>query len=241
MFSKAKSKKKQLKMLASQLITVQDPQSIVSEQFKTIRTNINFSMSDKHISTLLITSSTPSEGKSTNSANIAAVFAQAEKKVLLIDSDMRKPTAHHTFAVENTMGLSDLLIRQHTIEEVLQKTTIEGLDIITSGPIPPNPTELLSSEAMDQLIEILNDKYDLVIFDAPSVLSVTDAQILSNKCEGVILVVNTGKTEKDNVVKAKNILLASKANMLGVIMNNFILRKDLNYYKYYNNSENRIN
>ena len=240
MFSKAKSKKKQLKMLASKLITVQDPQSIVSEQFKTIRTNINFSMPDKHISTLLITSSTPSEGKSTNSANIAVVFAQSEKKVLLIDSDMRKPTAHHTFALKNEMGLSDLLIRQRTIEEVLQKTTIEGLDVITSGPIPPNPTELLASETMDQLIEVLNDKYDLVIFDAPSVLSVTDAQILSNKCEGVILVVNTGKTEKDNVVKAKNILLASKANMLGVIMNNFTLGKDHHYYKYYGNGENQV-
>ena len=186
MFSKEKSKKKQPKMLARKLITVQDPKAIVSEQFKTIRTNINFSMPDKDISTLLITSSTPGEGKSTTSANIAVAFAQSGKKVLIIDSDMRKPTAHHTFAVKSEMGLSDLLTRQHTLEEVLQKTTIERLDLITSGPIPPNPAELLASKTMDHLIEVLKDKYDLVIFDAPSVLSVTDAQILSNKCEGVI-------------------------------------------------------
>ena len=237
MFSKEKSKKKQPKMLARKLITVQDPKAIVSEQFKTIRTNINFSMPDKDISTLLITSSTPGEGKSTNSANIAVVFAQSGKKVLLIDSDMRKPTAHHTFAVKNAIGLSDLLTRQHTLEEVLQKTTIERLDLITSGPIPPNPAELLASKTMDQLIDVFKDKYDLVIFDAPPVLSVTDAQILSNKCEGVILVVNTGKTEKDNVLKAKNMLESSKANMLGVIMNNFKLEKDHYYYQYYGNDE----
>jgi len=238
MFSKEKSKKKQPKMLARKLITVQDPKAIVSEQFKTIRTNINFSMPDKDIATLLITSSTPGEGKSTNSANIAVVFAQSGKKVLLIDSDMRKPTAHHTFAVKNAIGLSDLLTRQHTLEEVLQKTTIERLDLITSGPIPPNPAELLASKTMDQLIDVLKDKYDLVIFDAPPVLSVTDAQILSNKCEGVILVINTGKTEKDNVLKAKNMLESSKANMLGVIMNNFKLEKDHYYYQYYGNDEN---
>ena len=237
MFSKEKSKKKQPKMLARKLITVQDPKAVVSEQFKTIRTNINFSMPDKDIATLLITSSTPGEGKSTNSANIAVVFAQSGKKVLLIDSDMRKPTAHHTFAVKNAIGLSDLLTRQHTFEEVLQKTTIERLDLITSGPIPPNPAELLASKTMDQLIDVLKDKYDLVIFDAPPVLSVTDAQILSNKCEGVILVVNTGKTEKDNVLKAKNMLESSKANMLGVIMNNFKLEKDHYYYQYYGNDE----
>ncbi|MEK4385206.1 CpsD/CapB family tyrosine-protein kinase [Solibacillus sp. FSL W7-1464] len=233
MFKKFKRKKMQPATLARKLITASNPKSIVSEQFKTIRTNINFSMPDKDIQTIVLTSSTPGEGKSTNSSNIAVVYAQAGKKVLLVDSDMRKPTAHHTFGIKNVNGLSTVLIRQHTIEEVVNKTDIEGLSLITSGPIPPNPAELLASKTMDQFIETAKETYDLIIFDAPPVLSVTDAQILSNKCEGTLLIINSGVAEKENVIKAKEMLLVSKANIIGAVLNNYKIDKDHYYYQYY--------
>lgn len=233
MFKKIKTKKSRPATLARQLITVANPKSIVSEQFKTIRTNINFSMPDRDLQTMVLTSSTPGEGKSTNSSNIAVVFAQSGKKVLLVDSDMRKPTTHHTFGLKNVSGLSTVLIRQNTVEEVTQKTEIEGLSLITSGPIPPNPAELLSSKTMDQFIETVKEKFDIIIFDAPPVLSVTDAQILSNKCEGTLLIINSGIAEKENVNKAKEMLLASKANIIGAVLNNYKIDKDHYYYQYY--------
>ena len=233
-----REKHKQTKStLARKLITVQSPKSVVSEQFKTIRTNINFSMPDKDIKSIVVTSSTPGEGKSTISSNSAVVFAQSGKKVLLVDGDMRKPTAHHTFNIANAAGLSTVLTRQQTVDQVVHKSEIEGLHVITSGPIPPNPAELLGSKMMEQLITKLTEQYDLVIFDAPPVLSVTDAQILANKCQGTILVVNSGTAEKDGVLKAKEALVASKANILGVVLNNYVLEKDHYYYQYYGNAE----
>ena len=153
MFGTKKKNSNRPKTLARKLITVQSPKSVVSEQFKTIRTNINFSMPDQDLKTLLVTSSTPGEGKSTNSSNIAVVYAQSGKKVILIDSDMRKPTVHHTFGMKNSIGLSNVLTRQHTFEQVVHKTDVEGLHIITSGVIPPNPAELLASR---QWISSLN-------------------------------------------------------------------------------------
>ena len=237
MFSFSKKKDTDKTTLARQLITVREPKSIVSEQFKTIRTNINFSMPDEDLRTIVITSTTPGEGKSTSSSNIAVVFAQSGKKVLLVDGDMRKPTVHYTFKLKNVRGLSNLLTRQYDVEEVVQNTEVNGLSVITSGPIPPNPAELLASQTMDRLIEGLLKQYDFIIFDAPPVLSVTDAQIMANKCDGTILVVQTAKTEKDNILKAKEVLVASKANMIGVILNRYVLEKDHYYYQYYGTTE----
>ncbi|PIC64052.1 capsular biosynthesis protein [Sporosarcina sp. P13] len=232
------TKKKQPKQsVARKVVTYTNPKSVVSEQFRTLRTNINFSMPDHDLKSILFTSAVPGEGKSTASANTAVVFAQQGKKVLLIDADMRKPTTHYTFSRMNATGLSNLLTRQWELDDVIQQTDIEGLDLITSGPIPPNPVELLSSKTMDTLLEKLKAKYDLLIFDAPPVLSVTDAQILSNKAEGTILVLNAGKTEKDSVLKAKEALVSSQANILGTVFNNFVLHKDHYYYQYYGNEE----
>lgn len=232
-----KKKKKKSTTAARKLITIENPKAVVSEQFRTIRTNIDFSLPDKDLKTLLFTSSTPGEGKSTSASNVAIVFAQAGKSVLLIDADMRKPTMHHTFRVINTMGLSNLLTRKSTRQDVVMHTVIDGLDLITSGPIPPNPAELIGSKTMDALMNELIDLYDIVIFDAPPLLSVTDAQILSNKCDGTILVVNSGITEKVNVVKAKEHLVAAKANILGTLLNNFVLKKDHYYYEYYGTTD----
>lgn len=228
-----KKNKQPMQAAARKLVTKYNSKSIVSEQFRTVRTNINFSMPDKELRTLLITSSSPGEGKSTSAANMAIVFAQEGRKVLLVDADMRKPTMHYTFHKTNTTGLSNLLTKQGLLEVVTKDTDIEGLFLITCGPIPPNPAELIGSNSMDALLGELTSQYDLVIFDAPPLLSVADAQILSNKCDGTILVVNSGVTEKESAVKAKETLLSAKANILGTLLNNFVLEKDHYYYQYY--------
>ena len=232
-----KRKKQPLQNVARKLVTNVNPKSVVSEQFRTVRTNINFSTPDKELKTLLFTSSSPGEGKSTSAANIAIVFAQEGKKVLLVDADMRKPTMHYTFHTTNTTGLSNLLTKQWSLEEVTKDTEIENLYLITCGPIPPNPAELIGSNSMVALIGELKEQFDLIIFDAPPVLSVTDAQILSNKCDGTILVINSGSTEKDSAIKAKESLVSAKANILGTLLNNFVLEKDHYYYQYYGTAE----
>lgn len=231
----AKAKKK-LTTMARKLITFSNPKSVVSEQFRTIRTNITFSMPDQDLKTLLVTSSSPGEGKSTSSSNIGVVFAQAGKRVLIVDADLRKPTVHHTFHLKNSLGLSNVLTRQCDLYDAIQLSDIENLSIITSGLIPPNPAELLASKTMNMLIKELSTQFDLIIFDAPPVLSVTDAQILSNKVDGTVLVVNSGEAEKDSVVKAKEALAKSQANILGVIMNNYKLERG-SYYQYYGTGE----
>jgi len=232
-----KKKKKPVQTVARKLVTNVNPKSIISEQFRTVRTNINFSMPDQDLKTLLFTSSTPGEGKSTCAANVAIVFAQEGKKVLLIDADMRKPTVHYTFHITNSTGLSNLLTRKWELQDVVNETEVEGLHLVTCGPIPPNPAELLGSKTMDALIEELKTHYDIIIFDAPPLLSVADAQILSNKCEGTILVLNSGMTEKANALKAKEALVSSKANILGTMLNNFVMEKDHYYYQYYGTGE----
>lgn len=233
----ARKNKKTLQSVARKLITRTNPKSIVSEQYRTIRTNINFSMPDDELKTIIFTSASPGEGKSTTASNLAIVFAQEGKKVLLVDADMRKPTVHYTFHLTNTIGLSNLLTRKQTLDEVVKDSGTPGLDIITCGPIPPNPAELLGSKTMDQSLEEMKTKYDMVIFDAPPVLSVTDSQILSNKCDGTILVISSGQTDKDSVLKAKEALLSAKAHIIGTVLNNFILEKDHYYYQYYGAAE----
>lgn len=215
------------------LITAKKPQHIISEQFRTIRTNLQFSMPDKDLKTLLITSSIPGEGKSTNAANIAVVFAQEGKRVLLVDADMRKPTLHYTFPMSNSQGLSTILTRQHEFIEAIEVTIVEGLFLIPSGPIPPNPSELLSSKNMEVFLETVVQEFDIVIFDAPPVLSVSDALILGNKCDGTLLIVNSGAVDKSDVVKAKASLQASQARILGAVMNNYKLPKGKYYYDMY--------
>ncbi|AQQ54217.1 CpsD/CapB family tyrosine-protein kinase [Planococcus lenghuensis] len=233
----AKTTKKGLQQVARKLIANSNPKSYVSEQYRTVRTNISFSSADKEVSTLLVTSAVPGEGKSTTSANLAVVFAQSGKRVLLVDGDMRKPTSHYTFHVNNAIGLSNLLTRQANMEDAIRRTNIENLDLITSGPIPPNPAELLASRTMDAVLQELLSGYDLVIFDAPPVLSVTDAQILANKCEGTILVVNSGATEKENALKAKEAIQKTNGRILGTVLNNFKFEKENGYYQYYGTAE----
>ncbi|RNF39507.1 CpsD/CapB family tyrosine-protein kinase [Planococcus salinus] len=225
--------KKGLEFASRNLIAFTTPNSLVSEQFRTLRTNINFSSPDQKIQTIVITSAAPSEGKSTAAANLSIVFAQEGKKVLLVDADMRKPTMHHTFNVGNVQGLSRVLTRQSNLETAIRATKVVGLDLLTCGSLPPNPAELLGSKSMDTLIEQMKKAYDIVIFDAPPMLAVTDAQLLANKCDGAILIVNSGKTDKKEVVKAKETIVKSNCRLIGAVLNNFTLSKDSAYSHYY--------
>ncbi|WP_342433994.1 CpsD/CapB family tyrosine-protein kinase [Neobacillus sp. FSL H8-0543] len=209
-----------------------DPKSPISEQYRTIRTNVQFSTVDEEVKTLMVTSSGPGEGKSTTVANLAVVFAQQGKKVLLVDADMRKPTAHYTFNMSNVYGLTSVLTKQATLINAVEESQENNLFILTSGPIPPNPAELLSSKAMEQFFLDAQEFFDLVIFDTPPLLAVTDAQILANKCGGTILVISSGKTENEMALKAKELLDTAQSKLLGVVLNNKKI-ENTNYYYYY--------
>ncbi|MHC8514324.1 CpsD/CapB family tyrosine-protein kinase [Sporosarcina sp. ITBMC105] len=235
MFNRRKQKK--IRTSARSLVAHDDPKSIVSEQFRTIRTGIDFSLPDKELETLLVTSSTPSEGKSTVSANTSIVFAQNGKRVLLVDADMRKPSVHYTFDLTNNVGLTDVLAKNATVQEAVKTTDIDNLHVLTCGPLPPNPAELLGSKSMETFMESVKEQYDLVVFDTPPILSVTDGLVLANKCDGVVVVVRSGVTEKENIVKTKEALLLSKANIFGVVLNSFELTKEHYYYNYYGVNE----
>ncbi|MFH7818880.1 CpsD/CapB family tyrosine-protein kinase [Neobacillus thermocopriae] len=215
------------------LVTMFNPKSPVSEQFRTIRTNIQFSFIDKELRTLMITSSGPGEGKSTIAANMAVVFAQQGRRVLLVDADMRKPTVHYTFNQLNTYGLTSVLARQMTLEKAVKETDEKDLFLLTSGPIPPNPAELLSSMAMERFFREAQEQFDMIVFDTPPLMAVTDAQILANKCDGTILVVSSGKTDKDQLVKAKDLLDSVQSKLLGTVLNNKEI-KNTQYYYYGN-------
>lgn len=215
------------------LITLVDPSSPVSEQYRTIRTNIQFASSvDRKLQTLVITSSGPSEGKSTTAANLAVVFAKSGQKVLLVDADMRKPTVFKTFQLTNEVGLSTVLSTGKNIGDAAQPTSIENLSVLTSGPKPPNPSELLGSMHMDQVINEARNLYDIVIFDMPPVVAVTDAQIMASKVDGTLLVIRENVTKKESVTKAKELLHLVNARVLGVVYNGAEQSKDQGYYYY---------
>lgn len=226
-----KKKEKVVGTNSRQLITRQNPRSPISEQYRTIRTNIEYSSFDEEIRSIVVTSSGPGEGKSTTISNLAIVFAQQGKRVLLIDADMRKPTAHYTFNIKNNFGLTNILKKQRTLQDTIQQSE-ENLYILPSGPIPPNPAEILGSKSMEELLEDAYSQFDLILIDTPPVLAVTDAQILSNKCSGTVLVVSSGKTEIEAATKAKELLINSKARILGVVLNQK-KAKESQYYYYY--------
>ncbi|RST59558.1 polysaccharide biosynthesis tyrosine autokinase [Siminovitchia terrae] len=215
------------------LITKLNPKSPISEQYRTIRTNIEFSSIDEEIRSIMVTSSGPGEGKSTTTANLAVVFAQQGKRVLLIDADLRKPTAHYTFGITNTFGLTNVLTRQMELKDAIKTTDEELLHVLPSGPIPPNPAELLSSKGMKEFFEEAKDTYDMIIFDTPPVLAVTDAQILSSQCDGAVLVISSGKTEIEAAAKTKELLENTNGKILGVVLNNKKMNRKNDYYYYY--------
>jgi capsular exopolysaccharide synthesis family protein len=227
-----KNKKVRTPDPARKLIAALDPKSPISEQYRTIRTNIQYSSIDNNIHTLMVTSSGPGEGKSTSAANLAVVFAQLGKKVLLVDADLRKPTAHRTFGINNLFGFTTVLTKQATLEKTVIETEEKDLYLLTSGPVPPNPAELLSSKSMEKFIEDAKMLFDYIIFDTPPLLAVADPQIIANKVDGSVFVVSSGKTEIDAAKKAKELLENAQSKLLGVVLNNKEMKNN-DYYYYY--------
>ncbi|WP_054023191.1 CpsD/CapB family tyrosine-protein kinase [Bacillus sp. FJAT-28004] len=214
------------------LITELNPKSPISEGYRMLRTNIEFSTINQKLQIIMVTSSKPSEGKSTTCANMAVAFAQANKKVLLIDADLRKPSQHHIFGKSNRSGLTTALLNQLKLEDIIQFTNTDNLSIIQAGPTPPNPSELLSSLQMADLLKTARERYDMVIIDTPPIMSVTDAQIVATQSDGVVLVIDSGKVKKDIALKAKASLEHVKANLIGVVLNK-INRNHSDIYSYY--------
>lgn len=200
-----------------------------------IRSNIMFSGIDHEIKKLVVTSAGPSAGKSTTAANVAIAYAQAGKKVLLIDGDLRKPTVHHTFETKNVFGLSSLVTDQINVNQAVQNTQIENLSILTSGPIPPNPSELLASNRFKELLSNFEECFDMIIIDTPPLLAVTDAVIMATVSDGTLIITNAETNNKHHLVKAKEVLQKSDANILGVVLDNVekSSKDDYYYYEYY--------
>jgi capsular exopolysaccharide synthesis family protein len=181
----------------------------------------------------MVTSAGPGEGKSTTATNLAVAYAQSDKKVLLIDADLRKPTMHHTFAITNRWGITNYLSGQAKFEEVIHHSSIPNLDLLTSGPVPPNPSEILASKRLQAMLEQLKETYDMIIIDTPPALAVTDAQVVATRSDGVVLVLDSGKVKRDAAIKVKANLEHVKARILGVVLNNVDKKSGESYYYYY--------
>nr|WGD75552.1 CpsD/CapB family tyrosine-protein kinase [Bacillus subtilis] len=222
-------KKKARRGLAQ--ISVLHNKSVVAEQYRTIRINIEFSSVQTNLRSILVTSSVPGEGKSFSADESCGCLCAAErgKEMLLVDADLRKPTINQTFQVDNVTGLTNVLVGNASLSETVQKTPIDNLYVLTSGPTPPNPAELLSSKAMGDLISEIYEQFSLVIFDSPPLLAVADAQILANQTDGDVLVVLSGKTKTDTVLKAKDALEQSNAKLLGALLNKKKMKKSEHY------------
>ncbi|MFB4163876.1 CpsD/CapB family tyrosine-protein kinase [Alteribacillus sp. JSM 102045] len=230
-WKKSRKTKSELKK-RNALITESNPKSPISEQFRNVRTNLQYASIDEDVSVIMTTSSGPGEGKSTVNSNVAVSIAQQGKKVLVIDADLRKPTVHYIFQTTNQYGLSNSLTSPDTLTDSIKKTKVEGLEVLTSGPIPPNPSELLGSNRMKTFIASLKETYDYIILDTPPLLAVTDAQILAGLCDGVILVVSSKQTTKEEAAKAKELLKHTNAKILGGVLNRQD-KKAGNYMYYY--------
>jgi capsular exopolysaccharide synthesis family protein len=222
------------------LITSHSPYSPVSEAYRLVRTNLQFMAVDKPAKTILVSSASPGEGKSITAANLGVTMAQSGLNTLIVDADLRRPMTHKIFQVPNPTGLTDLL-RSPTLEvgDYLRSTGVENLRIITSGPLPPNSAELLGSQRMAELIQHVEEIADVVIFDSPPVLAVTDAIILSQRVNGVVLVVEVGRTRRDVVRQAVSQLKQVGANMLGCVLNRASARSSGYYYAYYTRGSER--
>lgn len=212
------------------------PRDPLSEAYRVLRTNLGFSSIDGELRSIVVTSGSPGEGKSTTVANLAVVMAQAGKRVIIVDSDLRRPVQHKIMAVGNNRGLTTALLDNETpVTFHLQNTKIRGLRVLSSGPIPPNPAEILSSQRMGQLIEELKEEADILIFDTPPVLTVTDAAVLAPKTNGTLLVVHVGKTRRDTLSQAVERIRKTNSQPLGVVLNRIKpSHGSYYYYQYYN-------
>lgn len=201
------------------LVTQNDPKNPAAEAYRVIRTGIQFAQLGKELQTIALTSCTPNEGKSTTIANLAVVLTQAGKSVLLIDCDMRNPTVHKNFNLSNKVGLSSCISIGTALSDAVQKTSIEGLYALTGGVIPPNPSELLGSEQMKNVLQRAKEQYDYVLIDTPPVMPVTDALIVGRFVDGMILVIASAEVKVEMARDVKNQLVNAGANILGAVLN----------------------
>lgn len=215
---------------AHALITLRDPNSSAAEAYRTLRTNIQFSSLDRPIQTLLVTSTAPDEGKSIILANLAVTIAQSEQRVVLVDCDLRRPSLHTLFGLNNDRGITNAILDQNDGPLPLQATSVAGLLLLASGPLPPRPADLLGSRRMEALIARLRQEGDMILFDTPPVTAVTDAAVLASRLDGVLLVLQAGKTRRDRAREARQLLEKVKAHLIGVVLNNARLEGGYGYY-----------
>lgn len=232
-FSKKKTMDNTSLKYGVNLVANDYPTSATAEQFRTVMTNISYANINHDIHSIMISSGGPSEGKSTISANLAITYAKQGKNVILVDADMRRPSLHKSFGLSNRVGLSSVLSKNAFLEEAVQYTTIPGLSVITSGPIPPNPSVLLGNGIVKQILNKYSQPNDLVILDVPPVNSMTDASIVAANSDATIMVLPQGVAEKKEAKAAINQLHKVDANILGAIMN--MAKSDVtnDYYYYY--------
>lgn len=223
----------------ARLVMINNASMPAMEAYRLLRTNLQFTMVDKVLKLLVITSSSPREGKSLTAANLSIAIARAGKRVVLVDADMHRPTQHRLFGLINNMGLTTALLNEELpIEQLLQATTVPGLSVLATGPLPPNPAELLSSRRIQDILAKLKERADIVILDTPPVMAVSDAIILSSITDATLLVTRFGKTRRDWAKQALNALKQVNAHVAGIILNGTAVRKSnyYNNYGYYNSS-----
>lgn len=219
-------------MVNNMLILNSGAKSTLAEAFRTLRTNVMFSNIDKSIKSVVITSAGPFEGKSTITSNFAIILAQVGSRVLIIDTDLRKPKIHKIFGLPNNIGLTNILAESLPWEEhIFAIEEQPNLYVMTGGPIPPNPAEIVGSGKIKDMVSAIKEKFDYIILDTPPVGIFTDAAIVSTYSDGVILVVSSGNVEIEAAQRAKELLLNVKANILGTVLNK-VPAKGSGYYKY---------
>jgi len=207
--------------LSNLLVAHSQPQSAAAEAYRTLRLNIQFASPDRPLHTLLATSTSPDEGKSTTLANLAITLAQAGHRTILVDADLRRPSLHKLFGLGNESGLTSLVLATTSdANSAVQRTMQDNLALLTSGPLPPNPSELLSSNRMGEIIAMLAASAEYVLFDTPPILAVSDAAVLAPRVDGCLLVINAGQTRRDPARRAKATLEKVGANIVGVVLNN---------------------
>jgi len=218
-------------MSRSDLITVTEPRSPASEAYRTLRTNLEFSSLDHPLHSLLVTCPGASADKSITLANLAVIMAEGGRKVILVDGDLRRPALHEIFGLDNAVGLSDLIGQDGDLSALpLEESGVEGLRVLTSGPLPQNPSVLLGSDRMERVISALVEQADLVLFDAPPVLAVTDAALLAARVDGTLLIVRVGSTRRDHVQQAKVLLEKVNAHLVGAALTNAGLDSSVSGY-----------